>query len=85
MYSIFANVVHRDLDIYYQDHKIGNANMWKTVRASEKWSSMTFIEVDIRYRMKPLYMLYLKTLTYIFKVTKLEMLIAGKLRANEKR
>ena len=45
---------------------------------------MTFIEVDIRYRMEPLYILYLKILTYIFKVTKLEKLIAGKLRANEK-
>ena len=39
---------------------------------------MTYIEVDIRFRMAPLQMLYIVTLTYIFKVTKFEMLISGK-------
>ena len=30
---------------------------------------MTFIKVDISHRMAPLQMLYMVTLTYIFKVT----------------
>ena len=46
-----VNVVHRDLGLYFQCcHKpSGNHtifNIWKTVRACEKCSSTTFIEVD---------------------------------------
>ena len=61
------------IDIYFQGHKIsGNhliLNILKMVRASEKCSSKTFIEVDTSYRMVPLQLLYIMTLTYIFKVT----------------
>ena len=38
----------------------------KKVRACEKWSSTTFIKVDTSYRMAPLPVLYIVTLTYIF-------------------
>ena len=40
----------------------------KMVRADEKCSSNTFIEVEICHRMGTLRMLYSMTLTYIFKV-----------------
>ena len=51
-------------------------NIWKTARGSEKCSSTTFIEVDISHRMKPLKILYIVTLTFIFKVTQfLEIII----------
>ena len=64
-----ANVVYHDLDLYFQGHEFWNVNISKTVRASEKFSSMIFIEVDICHRMGPLWMLYSATLTFIFKVT----------------
>ena len=68
-----ANVVQCDLDIYFQGHTFyGNHvifNMWKTVKASEKCLSTTFIEIDIIHLMALLGMLYIATLTYIFKVT----------------
>ena len=46
--------------------------IWKTMRASEKCSRTTFIEVDTSHRMRPLRLLYIMTLTYIFKVTNLK-------------
>ena len=46
-----ANVVHHDRDLHFLGNKITNANIWKTVRASEKGSFMTFIEVNIRHPM----------------------------------
>ena len=33
--GIIMNVVHHDLDLYFQGQKIGNANIWKMVRANE--------------------------------------------------
>ena len=30
-----ANIVHRDLDLHFQCHKISNANIWKSVRTSK--------------------------------------------------
>ena len=42
-------------------------NILKTVRATEKSSGMTFIEVDIYHQMRQLRMLYSWTLTFIFK------------------
>ena len=44
--------------------------MWKTVRASEKCSSTTSIDVNISHQMAPLRMLYIVILTYIFKFKK---------------
>ena len=44
--------------------------IFKMVRANEKISSTTFVEIDISHRMAPLRMLYIVTFTYIFKVTK---------------
>ena len=44
-------------------------NIWKTARASEKFSSMTIIEDCISYRMTQLQMLYILNLTYIFTAT----------------
>ena len=29
------NIIHRDLDLLFQRHQIGNANIWKTVRAGK--------------------------------------------------
>ena len=47
-----ANVVRRDLDLYFQGYNIsGNHifNILKTVTAIEKILPMTFMQVDIRY------------------------------------
>ena len=46
-----VNVVRLDLDLHFQGNKYWNVNISKTLRASEKCSSTTFIEVDICYRM----------------------------------
>ena len=43
-------------------------NIWKTVKASDKCSSMTFIEVDIRHQTVSLRMWYIVNFTFIFKV-----------------
>ena len=43
-------------------------NSWKMVRASKKYSSTTFIEVDTSHWMALLRMLFIVTLTYVFKV-----------------
>ena len=67
-----ANVVHRDLDTYFQGHKIWNANIVKTVKASEKRAVVTFMEAGIRHSRSSLRMLYSVTLTYIFKVQRLK-------------
>ena len=63
-----VDVVHLDIDVYFQGYKIGNANIWNTARVSEKCSSMTFMVVDVRHRKEPLRLLYSLTLTWIFKV-----------------
>ena len=67
-------IVHRSVDLYFQGHTISKNislyNIWKTVSASEKCSSTTFIEVSISHRMAPLRVFYIVTLTYIFNVTK---------------
>ena len=66
-----VNVVHHDLDLYFQGHNIsGNhiiVNIWKMVRASEKCSSTSFIEVGTGYRMVPLQILCIVTLTSIIQ------------------
>ena len=70
-YGANANVVRRDSDLYFQGNtNFGNhiLNIWKTVRASEKYSSMTCTEVDIGHRMAPLRMMSSVILTYVFKV-----------------
>ena len=43
-------------------------NIWKTARASEKWSTTNFIEVNIGHRMVTLQTLFIVTLTSISKV-----------------
>ena len=40
------------------------------MKACEKCANTTFIEVDMRHRITPLRLLYIVTLTYIFKDTK---------------
>ena len=46
-----AIVIRRDLELHFQGHKISENriifNTWNILRASEKYSSMTLIEVDI--------------------------------------
>ena len=66
--GITANVVHHDLDLYFKGHEFWNVNISKTVRASKKYSRMTFIEVDICHRIWLLRMLNSMTLTWIFMV-----------------
>ena len=48
-----ANVAHSDLDLYFKCHLFSGSiniyNISKTVKASEKCSSMTSVEVDIHY------------------------------------
>ena len=39
--------VHHDFKLHFQGHKMLNGNIFKAVRASEKCSSINFIEVDI--------------------------------------
>ena len=52
-----ANNVHHDLDYYFEGYEFWNVNISKEkVRASEKCSSMTFMETDICHRMGPLRM-----------------------------
>ena len=46
-----AIVVRRDLGFHFQGHKFWNANIWKTARASEECSIMTFVDVAILRRM----------------------------------
>ena len=41
------NAVRHNLDLHFQGNDFSNVNISKTVRASEKRSSMTFINVDI--------------------------------------
>ena len=60
-----ANVVHHDLDLHFQGDKSWNVYILETVTASNKYSSMTFIEVNIWHRMGPLPMLNSMTLTRI--------------------
>ena len=66
-----ANVVHHDLDLYFQGHIVSLnhiiLHIWKTVRASEQCSSTTLMEFDTSHRMVPLRM-FIVTLIYIFKV-----------------
>ena len=45
-----GNAVRHDLDLHFQRNEFSNVNISKTVRASEKCSSMTFIDVDICHR-----------------------------------
>ena len=63
-----VNIVHHDLSLHFHSLEFLNVNISKTVRASEKCSNMTFIEVDICHGMGPFRMLYSVTLTYILKV-----------------
>ena len=66
-----ANAVHHELDLCFHGHKISENlqtyNIWQTVRANENCSITTFVEVDASYRMTPLRMLYIVTLTLIFQ------------------
>ena len=67
-----ANVVHRDLHGCFQGHTISGNHIiliWKTLGASKKCSSTSFIEVDTSYRNVPLPVLHISALAYIFKVT----------------
>ena len=58
-----VNVVDHDLGLHFQGHTFFNGNISKMVRASEKCSSMTFLEVDSCHQMGPPQMLYYMTLT----------------------
>ena len=69
-----AKVVRHDLDLHFQGHEFWKVNISKIVRANEKCSGTTFIEVDICNGMTPLRILYSVTLTYIFKVSYLKRL-----------
>ena len=84
-----ANVVHLDLDLYFQGHEIsGNYivyNILKTMRAKKAENIQPLLLPSDRkscicHLMAPLQMLYIVTMTYIFKVTKFEMLIFWKWR-----
>ena len=55
-------------DVRFQGHEYWTVYIWKTVRASEKCSSVTFIEFDIWHRMAPFRTLYVVTSNFIFKV-----------------
>ena len=55
--------LHHYLDQHFQGHECLNVNIFKTVRANEKFSSITGIEVDICHRMEPFRVLYSGTLT----------------------
>ena len=52
-----CGVVHYDFDLRFQGHEFLNVNISKTVRTREKCSGMTFIEVDICHRIRPLRLL----------------------------
>ena len=54
------------------------------MRASEKMLKYDFVEVDIRHRMAPLRILYIITLTHIFKVKNLYANLWKTVRASEK-
>ena len=71
VYAI-ADVVHHDIDSHFQGSIFWNVNILKIVRASVNCSRMTFIEIYICHRMRPLLMLYSMTLTYNFKVKNLK-------------
>ena len=75
-----ANVVHHDLDLHFQGHDIWNVNISKTVRASEKCSIMTFIEVDICDRIGPLFNAVLRDLELSFRGRTFHTLISQKRR-----
>ena len=47
-----SKCVCHDFDLQFHGHKFGNVIISKTVRASEKCSSMTFIDVDICHLME---------------------------------
>ena len=50
-----------NLDVHFQGHEFLNRS--RTVRASDKFSNITLIEVDICHRIGPLRLLYFMTLT----------------------
>ena len=86
MLTIIANIIHRDLDLYFHGHKIsGNDiifNIWKAVRLAKN-AQVQILKVDISHRMAPLRMLYIVTLIYILNVRKFleiyKYTISGKL------
>ena len=55
--------LQHDVDLHLQDDTFVNVSISKTVRSTEKCSSMSFIEIDIRHRMGSLRLLYFVTLT----------------------
>ena len=63
-----ANVVYHDFDKHFQGHKIWNVKVLKTVRASKKCISLTFIYVDNCHRMGSLRLVYSVAEAFIFKV-----------------
>ena len=54
-----ANAVGHDLQLHFQGHTFWNVNISKAVRATEKCSSMSFIEGGICRRMVPVRMSWL--------------------------
>ena len=64
-----TNVVHHhDFDLHFHGHKFWNVNIWKTVKNREKYTGMSFIQIDICQRLGLLLMLYSMTLTFIFMI-----------------
>ena len=55
------------------------------MRAREKCSGTIFVDVDIGHRMALLQMLYIMTLTYIFKVTNFWMWVSRYVNGFRKR
>ena len=67
-----ANIVLRDLDLNYQGQTFEVA-----ILISKRWKMQTLLlpqdrKSGICHRMVPLRMLYIMTLTYIFKITNFE-------------
>ena len=78
-----ANVVRRVLDIFSRSYNfwISQILYMQTVRTSEKYSSATFKQADTSHAMAPMQIFGDVTLSYIFKLTFLEIidyLISGK-------
>ena len=53
-----ANVIRRDLDLHFHDHKIRNVHNWRNGESWRKILKYNCNVIDIRHRMTPLQMLF---------------------------
>ena len=66
---VTASVIHHALYLHFYGYEFLNVNISKTMRASEKCSSMNFMDmVDNCYEMTPVQVWYSGTLTSIFQI-----------------